>query len=67
MDTGPRYTFDKDTTVEGPDGIPYQYKAGDSVAYSEALRLGLVKEERAKGAAPENRAEAAPAKAEDKK
>lgn len=56
-----RYVFDSDQTVE-IDGIPYQYKKGDSVPHVEAVRLGLAKakEERAMGAAPENRAAAKP-------
>ena len=36
------HVVESDTAIEGPDGIPYQYKAGSRMALSEAERLGIV-------------------------
>ncbi len=43
MDTSDRYYIvEEDQSVAGPDGVPLQYKAGDRMHMTEALRLGLV-------------------------
>jgi hypothetical protein len=46
------YTVSRDVTVKGPDGTPYQYRAGDQVPMVEAERMGLAGGKAASAAEP---------------